>query len=692
MRTFGAAVRQLRARVLRDPDSVALRSRLAWAKFLANALRWEDKGTAVAELDGLDWLALRSYEPWEELSAIDTAISEALRTRLEARQIEPGFEVGTYRDNRNSINLVNAAHVTPLSDLRYLAEQVGIPIRILHVDVLGTRLEKALRLAFEPTATWHSAFLSTEPSYSGGPIDVHLGRIPVARLKEEAVAELRKRLEHAITFWRTRVRSRNTHYEDVGVLRIYVEALSRVAARDDADTAKAHARLAVELGSDEGLRHWWLNEPIGHLLKRAVDAVPPDQRGELSSEFLRFPLAAERGARGPSMPWYDPGPDAYRFVCRSGIEAIFDVRVTAFIHHLGEGGASRTDAAVRLLHLHRSGQLTDDQASSFAAALWKDVPHESNALPMGLNLLSHAFLIAPAPPNIDARARVYANLFGPDAEAEPIHLVMAATNSTHFLQPSETDAVRLFDKLAGWRPAMPRSTSVGDIFGRQFHADGNRMTASILGTVAAPALVKHDRTVERAEAALTFLDETSLPEALHALPVFYGLSAGLDRRIENAFRRPLAIGDRRATPASVEALDHWLRLSETGQAPPLPDVLCDRVLRALQRGRTGGLSHLIYLARRLIEAGRFGNAEVGQVTEVLDELHESTNYDPPDGEADIESDRAVSLPLIRAECVRLAIALERKGVIAEPVRAWRNLAARDPLPEVRGAARDLTDE
>jgi len=217
------------------------------------------------------------------------------------------------------------------------------------------------------------------------------------------------------------------------------------------------------------------------------------------------------------------------------------------------------------------------------------------------------------------------------------------------------------------------------------------MRASALGIVAAPALSRRDRTVERAEAALTFLDETDLPEALSALPVFYGLREDIDLRIENAFRRPLAIGDRRATPAAVDALNRWLYLSEVDQALPLPDVLRDRALRTLERGRTGGLVHIIHLARRLVEAGRCGSSELDRIVEVLDELREETDYGPPVGDADIESDRVVSLPLVRAECVRLARALDGKGVATAPVIAWRDLAVRDPLPEVREAARYTKD-
>lgn len=691
LRTIGAAARDLRARVLRDPDSVALRSRLAWAMMLAGAVRWEDDGGLLAELDGLDRLALRDYDPWKELRALDAKVDEELRKRYEAREIEPGFEAGTYRDNRNSVTFGTASEVTTLGELRHIAERAGLPIRMPHVNMIGTRLADALRLVFEPTAAWHAAFLSTKPDYSKGPIDIHLGRIAVARLDEKAVAELRTRLENAIIYWCARLRSKGNDYKDVDVLRLYVEALSRVAARDDADNAKAHVRLAVELATDVGLKHWWMNEPIGHLLKRAVDAVPTDERGELSSELLRFPLAVERDASGPPSSWYDPGEDAYRFVRRSENETVFDDRVATFLRHLVDGGPSRTEAAVRLLYLHEREQLKSDQVSSFADALWKDIQPGSNDLPKGLNLLSYAFLIAPAPPTIDACARVYSHLYGPGDGADPIHLVAAASGRKPYMQPTESDAVRLFRDAAGWRPEKP-DDSLHNAFARQVQEASRGLKASILGIVAAPALGKHDRSVEQAEAALTFLHETGLPEALSSLPVFYGVDANINRRIEEAFVRPLAIGDRRATPAAVDALDRWLHLSKIGRVSPLPAVLRDRALRAFERGRIGGLGSLIYLARRLIEADCCGSAELDRITEVLDELREATDYGPPDGGGHIESDRAVSLPLARAECVRLARALERKGVTTEPVHAWRELAARDPLPEVREATRDVTDE
>jgi hypothetical protein len=326
-------------------------------------------------------------------------------------------------------------------------------------------------------------------------------------------------------------------------------------------------------------------------------------------------------------------------------------------------------------------------------ALWQDVPSDRKSLPKNTNLYAFAFLIAPAPPDINVHERVYAHLFGPDAGAASVELVAANSDKKPFLQPNEADAVRLFDKLVIWRPNEPGSDTTGDAFSRQSREQSDQMTASVLGIVAAPAISQKDRTTERAAAILTFLSDTNLPEALSALPVFYGLNEETDRRIENAFNRPIVAGDRRATPAAVRAIDRWLHLANAHKASSLPVVLRDRVLRALERGRTGGgFVALVYLARRLIEADCCGNSEFDRIAELLDELREATDYGPPSGDADAESDRAVSLPLVRSECVRLAQALEQKGVTTESVRLWRDLAARDPLPEVRDAERDLLDQ
>ena len=212
-------------------------------------------------------------------------------------------------------------------------------------------------------------------------------------------------------------------------------------------------------------------------------------------------------------------------------------------------------------------------------------------------MLLHAFLIAPAPPDIDAKVRVYANIFAPGAQADPVQLVSAASGRTPRLQPTEADAIRLFRNVVNWRAKEPALDTIGDALAQSDKKKRDRMMALVLGIVAAPALAHRDRTAEQAKAVLKFFNETGLPESLSAWPVFYGLDSETNRQIEHAFYRPLANGDRRATPAAVDALDRWLRLSEREQASPMPDTLRDRALQAMERGRTGGLAHLIYLVR-----------------------------------------------------------------------------------------------
>lgn len=116
-RCIGQAIRELRARTVRDPDSISLRSRFAWAKMAAEALRWEDEGNTLAEFEDLDRLELRNYDPWSQLRDIDADVGAGLRNRSETRSIEPRFEAGTYSDNRNTVSFRGVTEVAPLDEL-----------------------------------------------------------------------------------------------------------------------------------------------------------------------------------------------------------------------------------------------------------------------------------------------------------------------------------------------------------------------------------------------------------------------------------------------------------------------------------------------------------------------------------------------------------------------------------------------
>jgi len=52
-------------------------------------------------------------------------------------------------------------------------------------------------------------------------------------------------------------------------------------------------------------------------------------------------------------------------------------------------------------------------------------------------------------------------------------------------------------------------------------------------------------------------------------------------------------------------------------------------------------------------------------------------------DADFDSTRAVSISLVRAECVKLAVALKDRIADDGTLQAWIDEAKSDPLPEVR---------
>jgi hypothetical protein len=70
-----------------------------------------------------------------------------------------------------------------------------------------------------------------------------------------------------------------------------------------------------------------------------------------------------------------------------------------------------------------------------------------------------------------------------------------------------------------------------------------------------------------------------------------------------------------------------------------------------------------------------------RLSDALGDLLAETAYET----IDPDSREAVSVSLIRAECVRLAHTLDNLGTRGAQVPAWLSAADTDPLPEVRFA-------
>jgi hypothetical protein len=100
------------------------------------------------------------------------------------------------------------------------------------------------------------------------------------------------------------------------------------------------------------------------------------------------------------------------------------------------------------------------------------------------------------------------------------------------------------------------------------------------------------------------------------------------------------------------------------------------------------LHALLNGARKLVEMNKLGADDRSRLSETLGDLITETAYD----KIDFDSREATSVSLVRAECARLARALEDNGAGGINTATWLKLVEADPLPEVRYAlaSEDIT--
>jgi hypothetical protein len=197
------ALSDLRERQRDDRLSLWVRSRRAWAQWLAAAARTASpQPTESWPLEFRD----ADCDPWEELDTLSRETTDALRkVREEAAEVVPLFDPGTYLDRSGSVRFVSSTVVQPTYTLDRLTETVGVPQRLNWFNLLGSVAKDAAELAFEPTTEWHCRLLRAIESCRDPLIDRYFGRVAVARLPSDTALSLADRVLTAVAFWRSRV-------------------------------------------------------------------------------------------------------------------------------------------------------------------------------------------------------------------------------------------------------------------------------------------------------------------------------------------------------------------------------------------------------------------------------------------------------------------------------------------------------
>ncbi|MHB1765554.1 MAG: SIR2 family NAD-dependent protein deacylase [Gammaproteobacteria bacterium] len=697
------ALVELNARQRQDRNSLWVLSRRAWVMWLDLAIRKYSLETQVERRWLREFIDARC-DPEKEIEAIGVECAQGLcRRRKDAVPAVPLFEPGHYRNPSKIIRSGDSADVLPLAELGILMESVGLPVRLNFSNLVGNTARDALDLAFEPSAAWYIWFLRVTSSVQqNATFERYFGRIAVAQLSVENASVISERMIAAIGYWQNRIATvlkDNNEYDllyAVERLRVLIEAQARLTARQDADAACASFALAMQLGRDRSLQHWWLFEPIANLVKFSIQAVPPSRRAPLVLSALEFPLSCELGIMGgvQRRDWSNPIASLFDTAPNRPEEndSHWSQRIQHLIEAASAGTSSRAEATLRLTYLAQKEALTEYECQEFGQALWSKTDGDKAPLPAGTDLSPSIFSDLPAPKEIDPVNLVRVRLFDVDINiilTQPVEtrnwvhsIVLAAQGS---LRPTRDQAIRIFDKLVSWRPGSPANPASIDPFSAGLLSDTNKSNRQLIGQaltrVIVPSLSPEDRSEARAHTLLGLISEAEVSTAIAALPYFTALDSQIHARITQCVRRAVRGRSFEEVASGVAAIETWSQLEKESNTFSLPTQLIEQLISGIESMREIGLHALLYCARKLHEVGKLADDDRLRLCQALGDLLGETSYD----RIDPESLAAISVSLIRAECVRLARDLQDFGCSDANLATWLDAAAKDPLPEVRFA-------
>jgi hypothetical protein len=695
------AAAELERRHRRDRNSLSIKSQLAWANWISRASDASNFAARAASPRPRDFKEL-DIDPLGEIEYIeDRARDIDEKRREEEVEIEPAFDAGHYREGSRRIHTGGDPGINLLYEFDQLTEFVGLPLRINHVDICADSALAAIKVARQPTFEWYVWLLRALHSHFDGPFKRYFGRVPIAQMRAEVSSTLLSCIDSAITFWTGRLKEaqgvefREDHRRAVDVLRLLVMVLSRLTVRMSEEQASRGFARALELAKDPLVFYGWVEEALGELIKYAAAVVPVAKQGGFALSVMEFPMAAEKGTQDrvwprPVMAIWESTPD------RDLTDLRWDSRIRQLVAAAEKGEPGRQDAILRLCYLAIRDALNTEERASFGRALWSDLDGKENALPANTGLLTSTLARLPAGEGIDAPARVRARLFGPDLRQvmsvpalldtrliqEKVEHLASLQNARHYaLELPPNIAVRMFDEIVAWNEQKARdSHPFADSFISDFNNEVRRHAGEVLSFVVAPVMPVEERTEQRATALLEFIARSQSWTSVGALPRFVGSAPALGVDIVSAIRTGLVGSEFQQAGSAAVAVEIWAKLVREGALKELPRLLIDQLIATIETRQEGGLQAMLRTASTLVKENFLEPSDCERLMKALEKIRAEFRYVDKDAVGGV---RAVTISLIRAEAVKLAVALKGRITDEGTLQAWIDEAKSDPLPEVR---------
>lgn len=687
-----------------DRTSLWIKSQLGWASWLlrnAEAFRQLRSQEFRAPLHAREFTELL-VDPSGEIERIqDEADRKLAKHREEDAEVTPLFEPGHYRagSDRHSPHPLTF-DIDDRHELDLLIEAVGIPLRINHVGLCGGASVSVSLVTVEHRLEWFTWILRSLHSHFDKPFIRYFSRIAVAQLPSDLSERLISVLGTSVRFWADRLRrTRNGGGNDdircaIDRMRLSVAALSRLTVRMTEAEAKRTYLIGMELAQDPVLRHPWLTEALGDLVKYAAHAVSREGQGDLALAAIEFPLITEAGTEerlwpDPVRPIWDSSP------VRRGGDSRWNHRVQQLIAASHKGLPSRKEAVLRLTFLALNGALLHEESRQFAEVLWSELDAAEDGLPANTGLIPSAIAQLPFPSEIEPLKRLERRLLsgpvdkdiGSSASKDQasreggIDRLMALANLERInLRIPPPRAAQLFDRLMLWSPPAPDAPdSLQNHFSNQFFDKVRMLLGEVLSRVVVPAIAHDEMTNVRGEALIALAKQADVWGALVALPHFLLPGSSLGPVVETLIRRGLtSFSFQQATSASL-ALVCWGKLARRRVIRTVPRTLIEQLVAAIEARHERGLHVHLQAAGRLYVDGFLKPPIISRLVQTLEDLRVETRYD----KIALDAHAAITASLVRVECAKLARLLLMGGREDSSLQLWIDDAANDALPEVR---------
>lgn len=597
------------------------------------------------------------------------------------------------------------------------SEMVGVPtsvVRTLRLRV-GADLLGAAAGALRPYSPEWAAWLTARCADTAR--DARLGRLmsrsrmaflPLALVEDLAEAQLgqiQQFVEHVppkrgggAEFWCQR-------------LEVGMEVLSRCVVRLGSEKAEEVLDLAASLYCDprvtEHLRFWG---PLGHLVRRAWEALPGSVQSQHALRLLSLPIVGldgfsvddpVAGFREPA--WLmkrAPGGRSYPVPGRSEEnEEQWRVAIDLVDRGLKSGGEARKRAGARLARMAPWRRFTASEEQQLAASLWGPGWHEDEELPKGAGINPWVFLDLPEPQAGIALERLRAPWSRPrdwqDVGQEPLEEFLSRAGSTlGDLQEGGIDMVLSEREVGVLRAAVEQwaELDLGPVRSWMFDNTETRWRA----TRAVSRLLLRFKVSEGAALSLGERVKRLSHEEVPAYELVPGILNSGPEQVESLaweLRLGLAATASKRLLSAVHGLFLWLEAgtSEEPALPPVPAALLQEIGVIIVNRRWEALARALEVAGWVFREGTSDQQDLlrASVLEGLGRLRQELVY-----EEDVDphpfikrpwvDHEEVDVPLLRWRCAQTAHAMNAAGLGDESaVETWLKVAEEDPLPEVR---------